>query len=153
ALEPVARRRELRGGADDDVPELVRGPRLLEEVERVRVDEADPGLRAREAVQLRVLARRRDRGLVEVDPRRLARVPEAAGGEREPARVAADVEDALPARELRERAAVVALVEEEARLVAARDVHGEADAVLVDRHEDGLPVGRLRLEPLELLDA
>src|SRR5262249_2631699 len=80
-------------------------------------------------VEPRVALRRRERVLVEVD-RGHVRGAAPRGGEREAARVRHAVEDAAAARERGHERSVVALVEEEARLVAARGREEIADAAL-----------------------
>ena len=92
---------------------------------------------AEQPVERGVAARELDRAARRVDAEHRAR---ARGGraEREPARVAAHVEHVARARrdERAQRAPVLALVEEEARLLAERRLDLEAQAVLV--HDDWL---------------
>ena len=117
----------------------VEAARLVAQLAQVgeRVRRAPGRLRAREAgVRREVRARQPDRLGRTVDRRRLAR---AAGErrEREAARVAEHVEHRAALRERTHARAAVALVEEEAGLLAAEHVDAVRDPVLDDRDRAG----------------
>ena len=93
------------------------------------MDERRPDL-----VGVRVLPGQGDRLLVEVDARHVAAPALDQRVEAEPAGVAADVEHRAVLAEPGELQAVLALVAEEAGLVAPLEVDAEPDPVLLDRH-------------------
>src|ERR1043166_6451226 len=102
--------------------------RLFQVVEDILVEEVDPY-----SIELLVLARGLERLLVHVDADHAIRA-RLRRRDRKSARVAAEVEQILPARKLRDRLPVFPLVAEESRLVAARKIDAEVDAVFA--HDD-----------------
>ena len=105
--------------------------------EQVGLHEADARL-----VQVGVLLGQGDGLLVEVDAHHLLGLAQRLGVDGEAARVAAQVQHAPARAELRQRLAVVALIEEEAGLVLAARRHPEPQAVLGDDPGAGGSGGR-----------
>lgn len=86
-------------------------------------------------VELRVTTCDLQRLLVEIDAGDFGRVAESLRGDRKPAGVAAQIEHALAGGEVREAAAIVTLITEEAGLVSAEELDTKFRAELL--HNDG----------------
>ena len=143
--ESLAVLRPLRGIDDQEVGALRRRGRRerAQRVEHVAVAEVDL-----HAVRLRVAPADLEGLLVEVHRDHGRRRAARRRGDREAARVRHPVEDAPSLRDAGDQVAMVALVEEEAGLVAAGQVDEIARAALV--HLDGAGVARrIAAEPLQ----
>ena len=81
-----------------------------------------------DGVELRVAAGDLQRMFVEINARDLGRVAEMLGRDREPAGVAAQIEDTLAGGEVGESAAIVSLIAEEAGLVSAEKLDAKLRA-------------------------
>src|SRR5262249_16137888 len=123
--------------ADHDVPPFARGGPPTEVLEHVRLDEVRRV--DREAVRDAVLPREleRGRGRVDVDG---ASGAAREGGDREGARVGEEVEHGAAVREGTQSRPVLALVEEEARLLPRADVGDEAEPVLEEGPQVPSPI-------------
>ena len=138
---------ELGRVAEDQVPRLAVLLHLADPGEGVGVDELDARV-----VQVGVPLGHLDGLLVEVDRGDLGG-PGELGGDGEPAGVAAQVEHPQALGEGAEAAAVIALVAEEARLVALGEVDLLDHAELLDLHEaDGRLRDVRRHDPLDAGD-